>query len=224
VSALAAGAALLALSVSPLRVIAAPGDHVTLSLRNTGAEALTVMATPASYRLDLRGRPLLGRARRSLLTPSRRQVVLAAGTSALLAVRAAQVSNGRRDEAQVLLLTATVRGGAIRVAARVGVVVVIRRAGRVVHHLVPGPLRLRGRMLRLLVANRGSVEEWVGPRRLWLSLRGRAGRATVRARPQRILPGAAGLFEWRLPARLAGAVQVRAVVEGLVVRRYRLRL
>ena len=220
-SALAAGTALLALAVSPLRVVAAPGGHVTLTVQNTGSAPIAVVVAPAAYRLDLRGRPLLGRARRSWLTPSRRRLELAPGTSALLAVRAARLAGASpRDHAQVLLLTATVRGSAIRLAARVGVVVVIRRAARVVHRLVPGLLRLRGRTLRLLVANRGTVDEWVSARRLRLSVAGIA----LRCPPHRVLAGAVGLFEWRLPARLRGVVHVRAAVGGRVVRRYRLRL
>jgi hypothetical protein len=196
VSAVAAGAALLALAVSPLRVVAAPGESVTLTLRNTGAATIAVRAAPAAYRL-----------------------------TALLAVRTARIGGATlRDHAQVLLLTATVRGGALRVAARVGVVVVIRKATRLVHRLQPGRLRLAGGMLGLLVANRGNVDEWVGASRLRLSLSGRGALLVLRARPHRILAGASGLFEWRLPARIAGPVSVRAAVDGRVARRYRLRL
>jgi hypothetical protein len=220
-SAVATGVAFLALAVSPLHVVTAPGGQVTLTLRNTGAVPIAVAAEPAAYRLDLLGRPLLAPVRRPWLSPSLRRLELAPGATALLAVHTARLtSSARGDHAQVLLLTATVRGGAIRVAARIGVVIVIRRAGRLVHRLVPGRLRVRGRMLRLLLVNRGNVDEWIGAGRLRLSVRG----IELRARPRRILAGGSGLFEWRLPARLRGVVSVRAAVEGRVVKRYRLRL
>jgi hypothetical protein len=45
------------LSVSPSRVRLVPGAHGTIHVTNSGARAVVVVAGPAGYALDLRGRP-----------------------------------------------------------------------------------------------------------------------------------------------------------------------
>ena len=230
-SAVATGAALLALAASPLRVVVHPQETATVTVRNLGAAAASVVAAPDAYRLDLRGRPVLGAGGRPWLSVRMRRFVLAPRRSATVAVRVAAPRGARPgDHAQVLLFSAAVVGrGGLRVAVRVGVVVVVRCPGVLRRRLVAGALTLRrtrqGRSLRLLLRNAGNVDEWVSSQRLAVTIRRARGTlALLRARGRRLLAGSRGLFEWRLAPGLSGPVEVSVSVGRKVERRYHLRL
>lgn len=222
----AAGLALLALAASPLHVVAPPGASVALTVRNTGSATAVVTAAAAGFRLDLRGRPVLGGVARAWLRAAPQRLALRPGAQGVVHVHTvAPKGASPGDHARVLLLTATAVGAnGIRLAARVGVLLVVRCPGRLVHRLDPVRLRRVGTRLRLLVVNRGNLDEWVTGDRLALTLR-RDGRAVavLRARSQRVLARSRAVFEWKLPARLVGEVRVAAFLSGRV-HRYRLRL
>ena len=223
----ATGAAVLALAASPLHVVVAAGSATTITVRNFGAGAASVAAAPAAYRLDLRGRPVLAPAGRPWLILSSRRLALAPGRRASLTVRAVAPRGARPgDHAQVLLLSAAALGrGGLRLAVRVGVVVVVRCPGVLRRRLAPLALTARDATLRLTIRNDGNVDEWIGARqvvvRLWRETR---LVATLHARPRRLLAGARGVFEWRLGRRLTGDVRANVSVGHHVERRYHLRL
>ena len=73
--------------------------------------------------------------------------------------------------ALVLLTTAPSRATGIAVRLRVGVVVLVRVAGRIVHRLELGSLEARRRVLVATVVNRGNVAE-LSRVRISLSRRG----------------------------------------------------
>ena len=230
-SAVATGAALLALAASPLRVVVHPGETATITVRNLGAAAASVAAAPNAYRLDLRGRPLLAAAGRRWLAVGTRRFVLAPRGVARVAVRAIAPPGARPgDHAQVLLFAAATAGRTgVRVAVRVGVVVVVRCPGTLRRRLLPVGLSSRrtprGPVLRLLLRNAGNVDEWLSSERLAVRVwRGTTRVALLQARPRRLLAGARALFEWRLARRVSGAVRVTVTLGPTFERRYRLRL
>ena len=219
---------MLALAASPLRVVVQPGAAATITVRNLGAVTTSVVAAPAAYRLDLRGRPLLAPAAQRWLVLSSPRLVVAPGRSAPLVVhvRAPRASRPG-DHAQVLLLSASALGrGGVRLAVRVGVVVVVRCPGALRRRLTPLGLTVqRGSRLRLVLRNDGNVDEWIAARRVVVRLwRGSRLVAVLRPRPRRLLAGARGLFEWRLRPRSGGVMRAAVTVQGGVERRYRLRL
>lgn len=230
-SAIATGAALLALAASPLRVVVHPGETTTITVRNLGAAAASVAAAPNAYRLDLRGRPQLAAASRSWLIVGKRRFALAPRRGTEVAVRVVAPRGARPgDHAQVLLFSAAALGvRGVRVAVRVGVVVVVRCPGILRRRLAPLALSARrtarGPVLRLLLRNAGNVDEWVSSRRLVVQVwRGSRQLALLRPRPRRLLAGARGLFEWSLGRRITGPISIVVSTGAKPERRYRLRL
>jgi hypothetical protein len=107
---------------------------------------------------------------------------------------------------------------------RVGVIVILHVRGRIVRRLEPRSLRVRrraaGRLLELLLVNRGNVTERLGDDRLRLALV-RKGRlfATVRPRRRELLPHSTGIVEFAYRGPVRGAVvahvELRPLVHGL---------
>jgi hypothetical protein len=227
------------LSVSPSRVRLVPGAHGTIHVTNSGARAVVVVAGPAGYALDLRGRPqIVGHGRPSgvaawlTLRPAR--FLLAPGASAAVTVTAApphQVPPG--DHPALVLFEARSAGAArVAVALRLGIIVDIRAAGRVVRRIDIRVLRVRragaGRTLELVLANRGNVSELVTGRRLSVVLR-RKGRiiGKLRAAPQTLLPRTTGLVDLRYRGKVRGPVTATvrlAATNGGSARLHRFRL
>lgn len=120
--------------------------------------------------------------------------------------------------ALVLLTTRPLGAHRVRVRLRVGVVVVLHVGGRIVHRLEPRSLTVRrvgeGRVLELLLLNRGNVTERLGDDGLRLVLLHR-GRAFARLRPRgrELLPRSAGVAQF----------VYRGLVRGDVVARMELR-
>jgi hypothetical protein len=208
---------------------------------NSGTRTVVVVAGPAGYALDLRGRPqIVGRGRSNgaagwlTLHPSR--LVLAPGATAPVVVTAAaprRVPPG--DHPALVLLEARSAGVArVAVALRVGIVVDIRAAGVVVRRVDIRALRLRragsAHTLEVVLRNRGNVSELVTPRRLSVVLR-RRGRliATLHPLAQTLLPRTSGLFDLRYRSNVRGPVTAIATLlvangRGPELRRFVLRL
>jgi hypothetical protein len=104
---------------------------------------------------------------------------------------------------------------------RIGVVVLVRVAGRIVHRLELGALKVRHRVLELVVANRGNVVEHVHARVLVL----RGGHVLARLGPvgRMVLPHSRAIERFRRSARLRGWVTAR-VEAGVLRRTFRIRL
>jgi hypothetical protein len=109
----------------------------------------------------------------------------------------------------------------VRLRIRVGVIVVLHVKGRIVRRLDARSLTVRragpGRMLELLLVNRGNVTERLGEDRLRLVL-SRGGRAftTLRPRGRELLPHSAGIAEFTYRGRVRGDVVARVELRPAV--------
>jgi hypothetical protein len=208
---------------------------------NTGASRVIVDVSRAGFSLDLRGRPQIVGAR----TESRsaadwirfrpRSLTLSPGAAGTVAIASSMPVRAEPGDHDALLLLTTRRRNenGVAVRMRVGVVVVVRTPGTVVHRVAVGALRVDragGRnTLELVVANRGNVTESVARRDAIASLFVASRRvAKVSVDPRAFRPRTRGVLQFRLPRRLSGRVVVRIqvdIVSGRVLARtYRLRL
>ena len=171
------------LAVSPPRLVVAAGETRALRVTNLGSHPAAVSASAAGYRITLRGRPiLLAHGPAFDLRPH--AFSLAPGETATVAVTAPRTAEPGDHPALVLVGRAV---GSMRL--RVGVLVLVRGTGRVVHRIVVVRRRVRGRTLELWLRNAGNVSE-------------RLTRATVRIRlpcryrvePRELLPHSRGVF------------------------------
>ena len=206
-------AALAALSASPQRVTLTGGAAVPLELTNHGTAPLVVEARPGGVVLDVRGRPRLvarpGAARWLSVRP--RVLALAPGATARLAVAAAPPRRAQPGDhhAVVLLTTRPVRGARVAVRMRLGVRIVVRIPGRIVHRLELRGVRAGRGVLDVAVANAGNVTERV---RLTVTLLRRGRRlAVLRSAARELLPRTRALFALRRPPGLRG--RMTALVE-----------
>jgi hypothetical protein len=145
--------------------------------------------------------------------------VLAPGAPATLTV-SARVPPGARagDHTELVLLTTRRPAGrGLPVRVRLGVVVVVRAPGKIVHKVdllrVRSTRAGRRRHLAILIANRGNVTETVGGACTAVTLH-RARRLVARLRaPQRqILPRSRGIIDAVYAGRARGRVTVRVVL------------
>ena len=216
----------LALTASPTHLTLVGRARHPLRVVNSGATPVVVDASAAGFTLGPRGRPrVLGgaSARRvaSWLRVRPSHIALAPGAAAeLLLVSAPSRSATPGDHAAVVLLaTRAPPGAAVPVRMRVGVTVVVRVAGRIVHRLGLRSLRVRrvarGRVFRVAVANRGNVVEWLRRGRVEITLlAGRRRVAVLRSGARELLPGATGLFELRYHGSARSRVVVRVTLAG----------
>jgi hypothetical protein len=214
----AGGRAPVALAAAPARVLLPAAETRVVRVLNPGRTPVVVEARPAGYALDARGRPRILAARMVgwLAVAPARSAVPPLGSSVFHV--SAHVPHGARpgDHAALLLLTTRplARGG-VPTRIRIGVVVVVRAPGRIVHRLQVAALRVRrvggARVLELRAANHGNVDEWVGARRLVVELRS-GGRLRARLHPgaRRFLARSSGVLLARVPPFVHG--RVRAVV------------
>jgi hypothetical protein len=208
----------VALIASPAHVSLAGSAKAPLAVTNSGADPVVVDVARAGFALDLRGRPRVAARRPTWLAVSPRQLSLAPGANATVTVTS-RVPPGAEpgDHSELVLLTTrspTARGLPVRV--RLAVVVVVRTPGKVVRRVDVLWVRARrvgrGRVLGLLLANRGNVTETVGGScvLLWLHRRGRI-LARLRAPERRILPHTSGLVELTYRGRAGGHLVARVV-------------
>jgi hypothetical protein len=210
-----------ALAVSPARVELAGAGTATIHLTNTSRAATVVDGARAGFAIDPRGRPRVTAPRdrgiQVIVRPQR--VVLARGgaAAATIVVRVGARASPGDHPSLVVFATRPRRSGGVGVRLRVGVVVVVRVPGAIVHRLGLARIRLVHRTLTVGVRNLGNVVERLGP----ATLRIRLGRRRLRVPARELLPG--GRAELRFPAPPARG---RAVVElreadGSIVRAVR---
>jgi hypothetical protein len=234
IAAVPLAAATLAVSAWPARVVVAAPGHTTIHVSNPGPDAVALAAAASGYALDVRGRPRVT-PRRGWLAVRPAHLRLPPNGSAELDVAVARPRGAPPgDHASLVLLTTEPPSGRRVVARlRLGVVVVARVPGVLVHRLVLGGLhvvrRRRGTVVDLAVVNRGNLDEWIGARRIALRLR-RHGAvvATLWTVPRRLLARSAGLVRLacRRPIRgpVTAVVEVARPRDGVPVLRRTLRL
>lgn len=222
----ATGVAAAALSVSPVRIRLSGASSRTITITNAGDTTAAVEARPASFVLDRRGKPTIARERLEAagwlhLRP--RRLVLAPGGTAVVTVSSAAPAGALPGDhpALVLLTTQPPRAAGVAIRMQIGVVVFVRVAGRIVHRLELGTLRVRRRVLEAVVANRGNVVERT---RVRVSL-SRGGHVLARLGPvaRTLLPHSRGIQRFRYRGRLRGWVTAR-VEAGTLLRTFRIRL
>jgi len=225
VIAAAAGVA-AALSVSPVRIRLTRAASRTITIMNAGNARATVDARTAGFVLDRRGKPTIARDRQPAagwlrLQPPR--VVLAPGGTAVVTVSSAAPAGALPGDHPALVLFTTLppRTAGVAIRMRIGVVVLVRVAGRIVHRLELGSLKVRHRVLELVVANRGNVVERARVRIVLL----RRGHVLARLGSvgRTLLPHSRGIERLRCSARLRGWVTAR-VEMGALRRTFRIRL
>jgi hypothetical protein len=177
-SAVAGTSPAAALGVSPLHVQLKGASSTTITVRNPGAKPLVVTASRAGFARTLHGKPRIkaatGAAGWLRMKPSRLR--LAPHATATLRLIAKPPAGARPGDHPALLLLAT-RPPAVKtvhVLIRIGVVVLVRTSGTIVHRLVPQALSVhpdgKARVFSLRLANRGNASEPLGGRRLELVL------------------------------------------------------
>jgi hypothetical protein len=227
VIAAAAGIAAATLSVSPVRIQLTGGAGRTITITNAGTSAAAVDARPAGFVLDPRGKPIVARERRSAagwLHVQPRLLALAPGGKAVVTVSAAVPPGALPGDHPALILFTTQpppRAGGVAVRMRIGVVVFVRVAGRIVHRLELGALKVRRRALEVIVANRGNVVERAHVR-IFLVRRGRVV-ARLDSVARTLLPRSHAIERFRHPGRLRGWITARVEV-GSISRSFRIRL
>jgi hypothetical protein len=212
----------VSLAASPARVSLVGTGRQTIQVTNSGSDTAVVDVSRAGFALDLRGRPRVVIAPVNSPSAARwisvrpRHLRLAPGGSVSLAVVSHPPRGAEPGDhgALVLLLTRARPRSGLSVRMRIGIVVVVRVPGRIVHRVRIGGLRVRrlgrARLLELGIANRGNVSETLAPGCLVVSLR-RDGRllARLRAAPRGLLPRSRGIVEVRYRGAVRGLTAVR---------------
>ena len=187
----------VALSVSPPRVSVAAGGRAEFAVTNFGRTAAVVELGAARFALTLRGRPeIRGGSTPGWLRVGQRRIVL--GPSQTVDVPVAASATLAPGDHAALIVLRTRGTGSIAVRVQVGVVVVARGSGRVVHRLTLRRVRVLRRSLELTVFNSGNVAE-----RGFVVRRG--GRVLGRLQRE-LLPRSAGIFT--VPRRGRGRLEV----------------
>jgi hypothetical protein len=225
----------VALIASPAHVALTGSARAPVAVTNSGTEPVVVDVARAGFALDLRGRPRAVSRRSSWLAVVPRSLVLAPGATAPLTVSAKVPRRAQPgDHPELVLLTTrpSARRG-LPVRLRLGVVVVVRAPGKVVHRVeavaVHSRRAGRGRRLEVLLANRGNVTETVRGSCASVTLqRGARLVARLRAPRRELLPRTRGLVDLRYAGRVRGRVAARVVLlracGGLRARTFVLRL
>ncbi|HEU5206316.1 MAG TPA: hypothetical protein VFT94_01790, partial [Gaiellaceae bacterium] len=229
----------VALTASPAHVELAGSGRTTVRVTNSGASRAVLDVRRAGFALDLRGEPrIVGqagpRSAAAWLGFRPRTLTIGPGASASVTIVSKVPERAEPGDHDALLLFTTrrrVRDG-LAVRVRMGVVVVVRTPGTVVRRLALRGLRTtktkRGRMLELLIVNRGNVTEAFARGRTVISLE-RASRRLARliAEPRSLRPGTRGALRFPMRRRLVGPVLARVDLlteAGRIQRVYRLRL
>ena len=210
----AAVAASFALTATPARVQLTGAQNAALRVRNRGTSRVVVDVQRAGFALDLRGRPRIVPVRPSAwLTVTPRRVAVAAGGVATLTVRG-RVPHGAApgDRTGLLLLsTEPPSDASVAVRLRLGIVVVLRVPGTVLHRLAVQGLgvgRSAGlRTFRLSLANTGNVTELLTARRVVVTFRrGRKVFARLHPAARELLPRSRAVLELRWRTAVRGAL------------------
>jgi hypothetical protein len=215
--ALASARPQLSLVAEPARVQLEGTGSEKLRVLNRGSAPVVLDVQRAGFALDLRGRPrIVSVARAAWLSVRPKRVAIPAGGTASLTV-SGRVRRGAApgDHASLLLLASRpLDTSAVAVRVRLGVVVVLRVPGRVVHRLKLLGISARGlgrrRVLSLRLANRGNVAEVLERGRVQLTL-WRRGKVVAKlpAGPRELLPGSRGILEVAYRGPIRGSVICR---------------
>jgi hypothetical protein len=231
-----AAAPAAALGVSPLRVQLTGTSAASITVRNPGARPLVVTATRAGFARTLHGKPRIKAARGAAgwlrMRPHRLRLAPHATASFSLAARPPGTARPGDHPALVLLSTRPPANKKVHVLLRIGVVVLVRVAGTIIHRLEPEALSVRRegamRMFSMRLVNRGNVAERIGGSRLELVLSRRGKRlVTLRARLLDLLPHSAGIAQFPYHGGVHGLVRARVVFRPAAIgrpRSFRLRL
>jgi len=210
-----------ALSVSPVRVELVGARSATIHLANNARAPTVVDGARAGFAIDVSGRPRVAtfhdRGVQVLVRPAR--IVLAPGgaATATIVVRIGRRASAGDHPSLVVFATRPRSPGGVGVRLRVGVVVVVRVPGALVHRLGLARIHVARRLLTVEVRNRGNVVERVGPATLHVRLGPRRLRVPVRE----LLPGGRTVLRFApLAARGRVVVELRRA-DGSTVRAVR---
>jgi hypothetical protein len=213
-----------------LRLELKGASPASITVRNPGARPLVVTVTRAGFARTLHGKPRIKAARGAagwLRTwPRRRR--LAPHATASFRVSATPPVGARPGDhpALVLLATRPPADKKVHVLLRVGVVVLVRVAGTIVHRLEPQALTVRRKgatqLFSLRLVNRGNVAERIHGAQLELVLRRHERRlATLRSRPLDLLPHSAGVAEFSYRGAVRGRLRATVVLHPSMLGRTR---
>jgi hypothetical protein len=227
------------LAASPARVTLSGAESRTIRVTNSGGGIASVDVAPAGFALDLRGRPRIVRrtdAAALRLDVQPRRLTLHPGEATTLTVSAVPPPHARAgDHPALVLLTTQPRAAGLGVRMQIGIVVIVRVPGAVLHRLELRGLRVRrghrADLLELSVVNRGNVTERLTRERVHVSLRRRGrGIARLRAVPREVFPRSRATEMFRYRGRLRGPatalVEVVRPANGVPIlrRTFRIRL
>ena len=204
-----------ALAVSPVRVELVGAGTATIRLTNSGGATAVVDGVRAGFAIDARGRPRVSALRDrgvQLLVRPERVVLVAGGTAAAtILVRVGPRASPGDHASLVVFATRPRSSGGVGVRLRVGVVVVVRVPGAILHRLLLAPLRVRRRSVLVGVRNLGNVVERLGPEVLRVRLvRGGHVLRRLRVPARELLPGGRALLRFAAPlARGRVVVELR---------------
>jgi hypothetical protein len=227
------------LAASPPRVMLSGADSRTIRVTNSGGGVASVDVAPAGFALDLRGRPRIVRrtdAAALRLEVQPRRLTLQPGEATTLTVSAVPPPHVRAgDHPALVLLTTKPRGAGLGVRMQIGIVVIVRIPGAILHRLELRGLRVRrahrADLLELSVVNGGNVTERLARGRVRVSLRQR-GRliARLRTAPREVFPRSRATETFRYRGGLRGPatalVEVVRPANGVAIlrRTFRIRL
>jgi hypothetical protein len=218
------------LGVSPLRLELKGASTASITVRNPGARPLVVRVTRAGFARTLHGKPRIEAARGAAgwLRARPRRLRLAPHATGSFRLTARPPARARPGDhpALVLLATRPPADKKVHILLRVGVVVLVRVAGAIVHRLEPQALSVRRdgarRSLLLRLANRGNVAERIGGAGLELVLTRHGKRlATLRAHPLDLLPHSAGIAQFAYRGALRDRVLATVVLRPTTIGRTR---
>ena len=206
----------VALIASPAHVDLAGSARSVVTVTNSGTETAVVDVLRAGYALDVRGRPRVAARRGSWLAVAPARVTLAPGAARSITVTSKLPRKAQPGDHPELVLFAThvLRGRGLPVRVRLGVVVVVRAPGKVVHRLDLAGVTVRRaagkRVLRLRIANRGNVIEALKPAcSRVVVLHGRVLLAMLRPPGRRLLPRTSALVDVVYRGTFRGSARVR---------------
>jgi hypothetical protein len=206
----------VALIASPAHVDLVGSGRSVVTVTNSGTETAVVDVLRAGYALDVRGRPRVAARRASWLAVVPARLTLAPGASGTITVTSKLPRRARPgDHPELVLFTTHARPGrGLPVRVRLGVVVVVRAPGKVVHRLDLAGVNIRraGRqpVLRLRIDNRGNVIEALNPACSRVVVRhGRVVLAMLRPPGRRLLPRTFALVDVVYRGRFRGPARVR---------------
>jgi hypothetical protein len=207
----------LSLVAEPSRVQLDGAGSQNVVVANRGSSPVVLDVQRAGFTLDLHGRPrIVPAARAAWLSVKPKRVAIPAGGSALLKVSGRVLPGASPgDHASLLLLASRpLAATAVAVRVRLGVVVLLRVPGRIVHRVkLLGAKATRAgkrRLVTVRVANRGNVAEVVGGGKMAVTL-WRRGKlvATLPTTPRELLPRSRGLLDVSYRGPVRGAVTCR---------------